>query len=96
VISERKRWKFERDAERVARRNEVPPSPAAVNDESAADELPTSVREVLNVVDAAAFLGLNRNTVRDFANNGTIPHRRVGKRLLFSRTALVRWLGATR
>lgn len=50
--------------------------------------------EVMTVVEAAAFLRVNRNTVYEYANRGAIPHQRVGKRLLFSRSALVRWLGS--
>jgi excisionase family DNA binding protein len=49
-------------------------------------------REVMNVEQAAEFLGLSRNTVYTYANGGTIPCKRVGSRLLFSRTALVQWL----
>jgi excisionase family DNA binding protein len=50
--------------------------------------------EVLSADQAAAFLGVDRKTVYDYANRGQIPHQRLGKRLLFSRTALVSWLGA--
>lgn len=57
---------------------------AAVND---------NAPEVLTAEEAAAFLRLQLNTVYDFAGRGAIPHRRVGKRLLFSRSALVAWLG---
>lgn len=48
--------------------------------------------EVLTAEDAAAFLGVDRNTVYDYANRGQIPHRRLGRRLLFSRSALIVWL----
>jgi excisionase family DNA binding protein len=50
--------------------------------------------EVLNVQQVAQLLGLNRNTVYDAANRGEIPHRRIGKRLLFSRSAVLEWLAA--
>jgi excisionase family DNA binding protein len=50
--------------------------------------------EVMNVDDAAAFLGVDRNTVYDAAGRDEIPHRRIGKRILLSRTQLVAWLGA--
>ena len=50
-------------------------------------------REVMNADDVAGFLGVDRKTVYDYANRGTIPHQRLGKRLLFSRTALMSWLG---
>jgi excisionase family DNA binding protein len=48
--------------------------------------------EVMNAEDVAAFLGVDRNTVYDYAGRGTIPCRRLGKRLLFHRPALVSWL----
>lgn len=50
--------------------------------------------EVMNADDVAAFLGVDRKTVYDYANRGAIPHQRLGKRLLFSRSAIVQWLGA--
>lgn len=48
--------------------------------------------DVLNVDQVADLLGLGRNTVYEAANRGEIPHRRVGRRLLFSRTAVLEWL----
>lgn len=48
--------------------------------------------EVMSAQDVAAFLGIDRNTVYDYAGRGTIPCRRLGKRLLFHRPALVAWL----
>lgn len=57
---------------------------AAVND---------NALEVMTAEETAVFLRLQLNTVYDFAGRGVIPHRRVGKRLLFSRSALVAWLG---
>jgi excisionase family DNA binding protein len=50
------------------------------------------VREALSVEEVAELLGLGRNTVYDAANRGEIPHRRIGRRLLFSRTAVMEWL----
>lgn len=52
--------------------------------------------ETMTADEVAAFLGVDRKTVYDYANRGRIPHQRLGKRLLFSRTALVAWLGACR
>lgn len=49
-------------------------------------------REVLNANDVAAFLGVDRKTVYEYAGRGEIPHQRLGKRLLFSREALLSWL----
>jgi excisionase family DNA binding protein len=50
--------------------------------------------EVMDADEVAVFLGVDRNTVYDYAGRGEIPHRRLGKRLLFSRSALVAWLGS--
>jgi excisionase family DNA binding protein len=48
--------------------------------------------EVLNADQVADLLGVGRNSVYEAANRGEIPHRRVGKRLIFSRTAVMEWL----
>lgn len=48
--------------------------------------------DVMSAEDVAAFLGVDRNTVYDYAGRGTIPCRRLGKRLLFHRPVLVSWL----
>jgi len=45
--------------------------------------------------EVAAFLGVDRNTVYDYAGRGVIPHQRLGKRILFRRGALVSWLDAS-
>lgn len=50
--------------------------------------------EVMDADELAVFLGVDRKTVYDYAGRGEIPHRRLGKRLLFSRSAIVEWLGA--
>ena len=52
--------------------------------------------EVMSAEDVAAFLGVDRNTVYDYAGRGTIPCRRLGKRLLFHRPVLVSWLDPCR
>lgn len=48
--------------------------------------------EIMNADEVAAFLGLDRNTIYDYAGRGVIPHQRIGKRILFRRGALVSWL----
>ena len=48
--------------------------------------------EAMNAQQVAEFLGVDRKTVYDYANRGQIPHRRLGKRHLFSRSAIVAWL----
>ena len=52
------------------------------------------MREGMSADEVAEFLGLNRKTVYEYASRGQIPHQRLGKRLVFSRTALVAWLSA--
>lgn len=58
-----------------------------------AEPQPTS--DVLTADEAAAFLGVDRNTVYDYANRGVIPHQRLGKRILFRSGALVAWLDSS-
>lgn len=55
-----------------------------------------SESEVLSVDQVAELLGLGRNTVYDAAGRGEIPHRRIGRRLIFSRTAVLEWLQGKR
>jgi len=52
-------------------------------------------RDVMTADEVAAFLGVDRNTVYDYAGRGVIPHQRLGKRILFRRGALVSWLDAS-
>jgi len=48
--------------------------------------------EVMSADAVAELLGVNRKTVYEGASRGEIPHRRLGKRILFSRTAVLEWL----
>lgn len=48
--------------------------------------------EVMTADEVAEYLRVDRKTVFEYAARGVIPHRRVGKRLLFLRSALVSWL----
>ena len=52
-------------------------------------------RDVMTADEVASFLGVDRNTVYDYAGRGVLPHQRLGKRLLFGRGALVSWLDAS-
>lgn len=52
----------------------------------------TEPQEVMTADEVAAFLGVDRNTVYDYAGRGVIPHQRLGKRILFRRGALLSWL----
>jgi len=56
-------------------------------------DTPTS--DVMTADDVAAFLGVDRNTVYDYAGRGVIPHQRIGKRLLFRRGGVVAWLDSS-
>ncbi len=56
-------------------------------------DAPTA-KEAMTADEVAAFLGVDRNTVYDYAGRGVIPHQRLGKRLLFHREALVSWLAS--
>ena len=44
----------------------------------------------------AAFLGVNRKTIYEYAARNVIPHRRLGRRIVFSRQQVVAWLGSCR
>ncbi len=50
------------------------------------------IAEVLSADEVAELLRVDRKTVYDYAGRGAIPHRRLGKRLLFSRAAIMAWL----
>ena len=68
------------------------------------DALRTAVRdelraqltdEVLTAEQVAAWLGINVDSCREAANRGDIPHRRIGRRMLFSRNAINTWLAGS-
>lgn len=48
--------------------------------------------DVMSADEVAELLGVNRNTVYDAANRQEIPHRRLGRRMLFSRAAIMAWM----
>lgn len=50
------------------------------------------VPPIMNVRQAAKLLGLSPYTVREFARDGKIPAKKVGRAWRFSRDALIRWL----
>ena len=51
-------------------------------------------RECMKAGELAKFLGVNKKTVYAYALRGLIPHQRLGRRIVFSRTQVVAWLGA--
>ncbi len=48
-------------------------------------------KEFLDAEEVAAWIGVNIKTVYDSANRGEMPCRKLGRRILFSRTAILRW-----
>ncbi len=56
---------------------------------------PEPANDVMTVDDAATFLGVDRNTVYEYTTRGVIPHKRLGKRILLRRGALIAWLDAS-
>lgn len=49
--------------------------------------------EVLTASEAADLLGCDRKSVYEAAGRHEIPHQRLGRRVIFSRKALLDWLG---
>lgn len=56
---------------------------------------PRAACETMSADDVAVYLGIDRKTVYAAANRNEIPHRRLRKRILFSRAALEVWLHGT-
>ena len=50
---------------------------------------------VLAVEDVAALLRVGRNTIYSLVARNKIPHRRLGKAIRFSRTAVMSWLSTS-
>jgi excisionase family DNA binding protein len=73
----------------LAFRNLVTDAPALASKETVEQS------DVMTADEAAVFLGVDRNTVYDYAGRGIIPHQRLGKRILFRRGTLVSWLDAS-
>jgi excisionase family DNA binding protein len=48
--------------------------------------------EVMTAADVAEILRVDRKTVYDHVSRGRIPHKRLGRRVIFSRTAIMAWL----
>lgn len=51
--------------------------------------------DVLDVPQAASLLAVGRNTIYMLVARNKIPHRRLGKTIRFSRSALMSWLSAS-
>lgn len=53
---------------------------------------PQDARDILTADEASALLRISRKTLYIAVRNGSIPHRKVGRRILFFRPALESWL----
>jgi excisionase family DNA binding protein len=56
--------------------------------------LTAGAREAMTADELSTFLGVHRNTVYEAASRGEIPHARLGRRLVFSRSAVMSCLAA--
>ena len=54
--------------------------------------LPDRPFEVITADEVAQLLGVDRKTIYAAARRNEIPHRRLGRRLLFERESIVHWL----
>ncbi|RJX27178.1 MAG: DNA-binding protein [Dethiobacter sp.] len=52
----------------------------------------TEIKWTLSVEEAAVVLDVNVNTVYEYCRQGMIPNRRLGKRVVIPRPALLKWL----
>jgi excisionase family DNA binding protein len=57
--------------------------------QTASHDLPSLL---LSIKQAATALSVSERTVWTMVHNGELPHMRLGRRLLFSRTALEAWV----
>ena len=58
------------------------------------EQVGSGEEEVLTAREAARLLKVSEDLVYEAASRGEVPHRRLGRRMLFSRVALVGWLRA--
>jgi excisionase family DNA binding protein len=69
----------------------IPPDPDMVV--GRAEFVPSSVSEVLTVEQAAELLQTEADAVRELADAGELPGRRIGDEWRFLRRAVLAWLG---
>ncbi len=53
-------------------------------------------REILNIEEAAALLGVSVKTFNKVLHSENIPARKIGREWKFSRVALIEWVGSGR
>ncbi len=56
------------------------------------DDFRRNAPEILDVPSAARFVGVCDSTILDLVANNAIPHKRIGRRVIFGRRALVDWV----
>ena len=54
------------------------------------------VREILNIDEAAALLGVSVKTFNKVLHSQSLPARKIGREWKFSRRALIDWVGSGR
>lgn len=59
---------------------------------TASAQVPSANDEIMTVDEVAAFLRVNRKTIYTAVAWQRIPHRRLGRRVLFSKQAVLAWL----
>jgi excisionase family DNA binding protein len=68
------------------------PSAGSLSDPNSPVSSPPQERPVLSVAEVADLLGVSQWLVLQQVGRGSIPHKRVGRRILFPRTVFLAWL----
>lgn len=53
----------------------------------------TTTKEILNIDEACAFVGISKGSMYKHTMNREIPHCKTGKKLIFNRNELIEWVG---
>ena len=70
----------------------VDEDPASIAGAVSASRGTTSIDEVIDVAAVGKMLRIGRNKIYEMVARDEIPHRRFGRRIRFSRAAVMRWL----
>lgn len=49
-------------------------------------------RNIMNVEEVAAYMGVSKDLIYGMVRRGEIPHNRISTRILFQRTSIEKWL----
>ena len=71
------------------------PAPSGAEGAGAGEQTLATADDVLDVAGATRLLRIGRNMVYELVARNAIPHRRLGKQIRFSRTAIMRWLDSS-